>query len=273
MKTYNQLKAIAEEFSKNATKIPCNPLLLCNRMQIAFKTKVQCSKDFGERHPLEVSPAILYKRGTLSHPDNIIYFDEASKYWQFYIFHELAHHILEHEGDAPEQEQEANMLACMLVAPPHLIPTYINSAINLSNIANIPIGRAEEYWQELHKSQRCQRLFALKYPIIIPLVGVIVAISIATSIAQHNKIYSHTKTNSPSAAATELTSQYITPAPYTTTLPWDNASEGIQRVYITPSGKKYHVANCHHISKSNVMGLSVDEAVALGKEPCKDCIN
>ena len=45
-----------------------------------------------------------------------------------------------------------------------------------------------------------------------------------------------------------------------------------QTVYITPSGEKYHVASCRHIKGSEAVEMTVEEAVELGKEPCKDCI-
>lgn len=43
-------------------------------------------------------------------------------------------------------------------------------------------------------------------------------------------------------------------------------------VYIAPSGEKYHVAGCRHIRGSETVEMTIEEAVELGKEPCKDCI-
>jgi hypothetical protein len=43
-----------------------------------------------------------------------------------------------------------------------------------------------------------------------------------------------------------------------------------QTVYKTPSGEKYHTANCHTVKNVSEQ-LSVEEAVKLGLEPCKIC--
>ncbi len=43
-------------------------------------------------------------------------------------------------------------------------------------------------------------------------------------------------------------------------------------VYVTSSGKKYHKAECYHISgKHNLIELSISQAEQVGYEPCKDC--
>ncbi|MBD5427792.1 MAG: hypothetical protein HDR39_00440 [Treponema sp.] len=43
-------------------------------------------------------------------------------------------------------------------------------------------------------------------------------------------------------------------------------------VYVTASGKKYHVRSCRTIARSKqVTALTVDQAVARGYEPCKVC--
>lgn len=43
-----------------------------------------------------------------------------------------------------------------------------------------------------------------------------------------------------------------------------------QTVYKTPSGKKYHRADCHMI-KNKSAALDVSKAVEIGLEPCKMC--
>jgi len=43
-----------------------------------------------------------------------------------------------------------------------------------------------------------------------------------------------------------------------------------QTVYKTPSGKKYHTANCHTV-KNTSSALPVAEARDIGLEPCKIC--
>lgn len=182
MKTYEQIKAISENYTLQSTKIPCNPFSLCSRLQVTYKTKAQCIKDFGGRCPLETVPAIMCKKGMSNNPDNVIYIDESSKYWQFYMFHELAHHILEHETDGAEQEQEANLLACCLIAPPDKLPTYLKSATDLACFANIPIGRAEEYWRNLHPYKG--KNFSHKFKIACT-IAVVSIVCLTVGIALH----------------------------------------------------------------------------------------
>jgi len=43
-----------------------------------------------------------------------------------------------------------------------------------------------------------------------------------------------------------------------------------QKVYRTPTGKKYHLASCNTVNNVSAV-LAVAEAVQLGLEPCKIC--
>ena len=83
---------------------PCNPFLLCTQLQISFKVRSQAVEDFAGTNPLISSPAILYKESGKV-PSYIIYFDETSMYWRFYIFHEIAHYVLVHTSDSLQEEQ------------------------------------------------------------------------------------------------------------------------------------------------------------------------
>lgn len=43
-------------------------------------------------------------------------------------------------------------------------------------------------------------------------------------------------------------------------------------VYITPSGYAYHRSDCYHIAyRTNVTSISAEQAVGLGRSPCKTC--
>lgn len=51
------------------------------------------------------------------------------------------------------------------------------------------------------------------------------------------------------------------------------AAEYSEGVYVTTSGKKYHLPNCQHVRyKTNTIEISKEEAVKLEYEPCKVCI-
>ncbi len=45
-----------------------------------------------------------------------------------------------------------------------------------------------------------------------------------------------------------------------------------ETVYITPSGYAYHRSDCYHIAyRTNVTSISAEQAVDLGRSPCKTC--
>ena len=98
MRSFKQLIEIAQIYTKQFTSFPCNPFLLCTHLQIPFKVKSQAAEDFAGANPLISTPAILYKESGKV-PSYIIYFDETSMYWRFYIFHEIAHYVLGHTSD------------------------------------------------------------------------------------------------------------------------------------------------------------------------------
>ena len=116
MRSFKQLLDIAQIYTKQFTSFPCNPFLLCTQLQISFKVRSQAVEDFAGTNPLISAPAILYKESGKV-PSYIIYFDETSMYWRFYIFHEIAHYVLGHTSDSLQEEQEANLKACLLIAP------------------------------------------------------------------------------------------------------------------------------------------------------------
>ena len=149
MRSFKQLLDIAQIYTKQFTSFPCNPFLLCTQLQISFKVRSQAVEDFAGTNPLISTPAILYKESGKV-PSYIIYFDETSMYWRFYIFHEIAHYVLGHTSDSLQEEQEANLMACLLIAPKNKLPTYLKNAKDLSLFAEIPIAYAEEYWNYLH---------------------------------------------------------------------------------------------------------------------------
>ena len=49
-----------------------------------------------------------------------------------------------------------------------------------------------------------------------------------------------------------------------------SASLKAQTVYKTPSGAKYHTANCHTV-KNVSEAITISQAIELGLQPCKIC--
>lgn len=262
MKTFSQLKKISELYTKTATKIPYNAFVLCNQLQLKYKVKFQYEEDYKDGYnPLNSTPAFLCKNNNDITSPYTIYFDESSQYWQFYIFHEISHYILEHTTDDPEQEREANMLACLLIAPPHLIPTYLKNANDLSVFADIPIGRAEEYWQYIkpNKNKNIKSICIVLWVLIIS-IGFIICTHITNS---NNIINGNEQTTQ-----VPLPTPTLSPFPTITSQP---ITENDITYYVTSSGNKYHLPNCQYIkNKNNIRAIKNPEQE--GYEPCKRCI-
>lgn len=145
---YRQLKKIARPHIREGENLPSNSFLLLNQLHIPFRNERQCEKDFGDTiNPLKNNPAFL---SIDADGNKTIYFNSNTSYWNFYIFHEIAHYILGHEQNSPQNEIDADMLACILAAPVENLPTYLKSARDLSTLCKIPIDKAEMYWQEIY---------------------------------------------------------------------------------------------------------------------------
>ena len=140
-KSYEQLKKIADEFVLEGDDIPKNPFLLSKALHIPYKFSNASDPT------LNGCPAALVNNGGDGETKPIIYIDSSSKFWQFYMFHEISHFLLKHRENNAENEYEANLLACLLICPHSQIPPYLKSAGDLASFAQIPIGRAEEYWE------------------------------------------------------------------------------------------------------------------------------
>lgn len=264
MKTFNQLKKISELYTQTATEVPCNAFALCGQLQLKYKVKFQYEKDYsGEYNPLNSVPAFLCKNNNEPSSPYTIYFDESSRYWQFYVFHEISHYILEHTADDPEQEREANMLACLLIAPPHLIPTSLKNATDLSVFAHIPIGRAEEYWQYLKLN---------KYKLIKPFcVTMLFMLAIILLLIMYMQIISLKESVNTISQNTPVPLSTFKPSPSPTPQTILSPSESNITYYVTSGGHKYHLPNCQYIkNKSNIKAITHPEQE--GYEPCERCI-
>lgn len=151
--TYKELKKIAQPHIRENDNLPSNSFLLLSQLHIPFKNEKQCEEDYkGGMTPLYNHPAFL----AVHKEEKVVYFNTRTRYWNFYIFHEIAHYLLGHEDDSPQNELDANMLACILAAPIENLPSYLKSARDLSALCSIPIDKAEEYWQEIFPTAKQQ---------------------------------------------------------------------------------------------------------------------
>ena len=249
--TYDDLKQIAKPHIREGENLPSNSFLLLNQLHIPFKNEKQCEQDFNDKiTPLKNNPAFL---SIDSDGGKTVYFNSNTSYWNFYIFHEIAHYILGHEQNSPQNEIDADMLACILAAPVENLPTYLKSARDLSSLCKIPIDKAEMYWQEI-KGEFSK--WYKKSWIIGCAIGVVI-LSIILLVCLKN--HSCTPQN------IEETNTIIAPAP--------DSNNQNNLFYISSSGTHYHLKDCKHIKyKNNIIHISKDEVDKLNLKPCEDCI-
>ncbi len=261
--TYNELKQIAKPHIREGENLPSNSFLLLNQLHIPFKNEKQCEKDFSEViNPLKNNPAFL----SIDHSGNkTIYFDSNTPYWNFYIFHEIAHYILGHEQNSPQNEIDADMLACILAAPVENLPTYLKTARDLSSLCKIPIDKAEMYWQEisLNFSKPHKKLWITS--IILLIFSVIIGVSIRfnnTSVSTPENLK-----NVENEINQTITEEVHEPTTNNDILLEENT------YYMTSSGTHYHEADCQYIKyKTNVISITLEEVNRLNLEPCEKCI-
>ena len=256
--TYEELKKIAQPHIRENDNIPSSAFLLLCQLHIPFKDEEQCKQDYnGEMTPLYDRPAFLatYKG------EKIVYFNCRAEYYNFYIFHEIAHYILRHEGDSPQNELDANMLACILAAPIENLPTTFKTANDLSVGANIPIDKAEEYWAEI-KARLPKKKTPIKQKIIIvSIIALIIAYSSAIGFFSAKTIHKQEQIPKSTPVST-----IHTPNPVEIT-------ELNQGVVVTISGTKYHLPNCRYVkNKTNIIEENINIAIRDGYIPCKICI-
>lgn len=253
--TYKELKKIAQPHIRERDNLPSNALLLLTQLHLPYKTEKQCKEDFdGKYNPLDSHPAFLY----IKDDERVLYFKTTTRYWNFYIFHEMAHFLLGHEENSPQNELDANLLACILAAPIENFPTTIKTAQDLSEKCNIPIDRAEEYWQEIkNEIPYYKRVKKYITSFAISLIAIII-IFVTYSFHGSNNISS------------SLDSQQTPSA-----TPLNEIVEEIpleESVFVTISGDKYHISECSYVKyKNNLTEYSIKEASEKGYEPCSEC--
>ena len=234
---YKELKKIATPHVRNGDSLPSNAFLLLCQLHISFKSKQQCEAEFSnEMTPLYNSPAFLK-----INPDGskTVYFNDKTKYWNFYIFHEIAHYLLGHETNSPQNEQDADLLACILVAPVDNIPSYIKSARDLSSLCQIPIDKAEMYWQNIKSEIIKPKIKISKKSLIAIFIVLLIPLFIGLGVLSFKSYQKKSQEN----------------------------------FYMTSEGSHYHVDNCIYIqNKSNVISISLIEAKSLRLLPCSVCI-
>lgn len=238
------------------------------QLNIRVKNSLECKTDYKtENNPLKYNDAIY----AIFKGEYTIYHDENHPYKNFFIAHEIAHHLLDHRSDDINKHHDTNLLAAIIVAPPHLIKKYkIHSSIQLAEQCKIPIEVAETYWKEYKVFRKQGKNNALKIAVLW-LFGGFLALSLAIIPFQANKLKmaENTATTNELTTTTETTTSEITTKTNTKIRTSDNPI-----VYITKYGEKFHQAGCYYIEgKDDIIELPESEAINLGYTPCKICMH
>jgi len=52
----------------------------------------------------------------------------------------------------------------------------------------------------------------------------------------------------------------------------DQVTKTVQKVYVSPNGKKYHLKTCRTLKNSTIVDeIVLEDAISKGYEPCKVC--
>lgn len=182
---FTELKAIANKYVSERHSFPCNALNMALNLNILLSNSQHCMECYGLHNtPLRYTPAVLSKLKN----EYIIYYNEKSEFYNFYVAHEISHYLLNHTSDCSQNEYDANLLACMLIVPMEKINrNHIFSAIDLSRHCNIPIDVAEIYWQSLKIHTHITHILVCVLCAIIAITGVF---AIYENFSQDN-VYNH----------------------------------------------------------------------------------
>lgn len=264
MKFEQLLEIVNTHIDFSSGTIPIDSYSIATQqLNIRVKNSLQYKIDIQSNNTsLDKNEAIY----TLFKGEYTIYHDENHPYKNFYIAHETAHHLLNHQSDDINKHHDANLLGAMILAPPQLIKkNKIRNSTQLASQCKIPIEVANTYWNEyINFYLKDKHNNILKYSIISTCVGFLIIFLIIIITLQLNSL----KTTRPTVVqASSLT--YITESTtsnITTTSSEENA------VYVTKSGKKYHQSNCIYIQgEIDVVELPVGKAIQMGYDKCKVC--
>jgi Zn-dependent peptidase ImmA (M78 family) len=144
---YKELVEFADNINIERTEIPLNALELSAILDIQIGNESAARNDFkGRDSPLLEYPAFLYI-------DDIgrrkIYYNSQTRFWNFYLMHEIAHWLLRHTEKTYANEIEADLLACILLVPPRLVAKSCKNSYMVCKMCNVPVDKADMYWQEI----------------------------------------------------------------------------------------------------------------------------
>lgn len=144
---YQELKRFAGELNIDYSKTPLNSLELVKQLNISCGNEDDAITDFKDKNnPLWDYPACLYIDETGKRK---IYYNSKTRFWNFYLMHEVAHLLLGHTEKSYHNEINADLLACILLVPPENVSVKAENSYEVYKLCNIPIDKADMYWQEI----------------------------------------------------------------------------------------------------------------------------
>lgn len=219
---------------------------------------------------------------------NVVFYDDTCSVGTrlFSLAHEIGHIVLRHiatgargyDASDTAQEREADAFAYALLAPlDALRAARVHTIKQIQRMTLLDRERAAHVLAELQTEQPetpqvkpTRPLPAFYASICVSLALVIASVSV---LHFRRLIYTPDAAQSQTFVITARTRAEPTPTEPTLAAAALSADEPEQEetVYITSSGKRYHKATCFQIQRRSTHAVSISEAAALEKTPCKCC--
>lgn len=221
---------------------------------------------------------------------NVVFYDDTCSVGTrlFSLAHEIGHIVLRHiatgalgyDASDTAQEREADAFAYALLAPLEALrAVHVRTVKQIQRMTLLDRERAAHVLAELQAEQPETPQVKPARPLLIfyTSIGAALALVIASvSVVMYFRTptYTHDTAQSQTFVITARTHRQE-PAPAESTLAAaaisTHAPEQEETVYITSCGKRYHKATCFQIQRRSTHAVSISEAAALEKTPCKCC--
>lgn len=221
---------------------------------------------------------------------NVVFYDDTCSVGTrlFSLAHEIGHIVLRHiatgalgyDASDTAQEREADAFAHALLAPlDALRAARVRTVKQIQRMTLLDRERAAHVLAELQAEQPETSQVKPARPLLIfyTSIGAALALVIASvSVVMYFRTptYTHDTAQSQTFVIAARTHRQE-PAPAESTLAAaaisTHAPEQEETVYITSCGKRYHKATCFQIQSRSTHAVSISEAAALEKTPCKCC--
>lgn len=219
---------------------------------------------------------------------NVVFYDDTCSVGTrlFSLAHEIGHIVLRHiatgalgyDASDTAQEREADAFAYALLAPlDALRAARVRTVKQIQRMTLLDRERAAHVLAELQAEQPETPQVKPTRPLLIfyTSIGAALALSITLATAM---FFRKSLSDAPAApqqtiVITARTRAEPTPTEPTLSVAALSADEPEQEeiVYITSCGKRYHKATCFQIQRRSTHAVSISEAAALEKTPCKCC--